>query len=247
MKPRPHPPAHPHGELREVFPGVHFVQGTVAMGPGIRFSRNMTIVRDGDRLVAINSVRLDDAGLAQLDKLGNITDVIRLAGFHGSDDPFYKERYGAKVWAIKGQPYIAGFDPRKAVPYFAADEEIDESSALPIANAKIHLIGSRPPEALLLLARDGGVLVSGDALQNWGRTDPYFSFFGGLMMRAMGFIKPHAVGPAWLKNAKPPAEHLRDVLSLEFDHLLPAHGEPVIGGAKASYRPALDRAIAFRS
>src|ERR1044072_6792326 len=113
MKPRPHPPAHPHGALRAVFPGVHFVTGTVAMGPGIRFSRNMTIVREGERLIAINSVRLDDARRGQHEKRGKVTDVIRLAGFHGSDDPFYKERCGAKIWAIKGQPYISGFDARK--------------------------------------------------------------------------------------------------------------------------------------
>jgi hypothetical protein len=33
-----------HGELRELFPGIHFVTGTVAMGSGIRFSRNMTVL-----------------------------------------------------------------------------------------------------------------------------------------------------------------------------------------------------------
>jgi hypothetical protein len=182
-----------------------------------------------------------------LEQLGKVTDVIRLAGFHGSDDAFYKERFGAKVWAVKGQPYIAGFDFAKGEPYFEPDAEIDASTPLPIANAKLYVFGSTPPEGLLVLARDGGVVIAGDSLQHWHRPDSYFSFLGGLMMRAMGFIKAHNVGPGWLKQAKPPASDLRGVLELEFDHVLPAHGEPVVGGAKAAYRPALERAVAFRS
>lgn len=247
MKPRPHPPAHAHGELRELFPGIHFVTGTVAMGPGIRFSRNMTVVREGNALVLVNSVRLDDAGLKQLDALGDVTHVIRLAGFHGADDPFYKERYGAKVLAIKGQRYTTGFSSDGQEPYFEADAGIDATTPLPIGDASIYTFGSTPPEALLVLAREGGIVVAGDCLQHWHTTDPYFSFFGGLMMRMMGFIKPHNVGPAWLKEAKPSADDLRGVLELEFEHVLPAHGAPVVGGAKPAYRAAVERAIAMRS
>jgi len=246
MKSRPHPPAHPHGDLREIFPGIYFVTGTVAMGPGIRFSRNMTIVREGDGLVAINSVRLNEDGLAQLDKLGRLTDVIRLAGFHGSDDAFYKERYGATVWAIKGQRYVPGFDSSKGESYFDADAQIDAATALPVADARVYLFDSTPPEGLLVLAREGGVVVAGDCLQHWARPDAYFSLLGRVMMRMMGFIQPHNVGPAWLKQAKPLASELLGILELEFEHVLPAHGAPVLGGAKPAYRPAIERAAATR-
>jgi hypothetical protein len=212
------------------------------MAPGIRFSRNMTVVREGDRLVAINSVRLTDDGLRRLDELGRLTDVVRIAGFHGADDAFYKEKYGAKIWSVKGQRYIAGFDYSKGEPYFESDVEIDGDTALPIADAKIYVFGSTPPEGLLVLAREGGVVVSGDCLQHWHTTDPYFSLAGGWMMRMMGFIRPHNVGPGWLKQARPPASELRGVLDLDFEHVLPAHGEPVLGGAKPAYRPAIERA-----
>jgi hypothetical protein len=242
------PPALPHGSLCEVFPGVFFVTGTVGM-PGplpVRFSRNMTVVREGERLVVVNSVRLNEAGLAELDALGRVTDVVRLAGFHGSDDAFFKERYGAKVWAIRGQRYTAGFGGG-GEPYFEADAELDETTALPIADAKLHVFSSKPPEALLVLAREGGIVVSGDCLQHWHRADPYFSWLGARMMKMMGFIKPHNVGPGWLKQAKPPARELLSVLDLEFEHVLPAHGEAVVGGARAAFRTALERAAALRA
>jgi hypothetical protein len=94
----------------------------------MRFSRNMTVVREGDRLVLINAVRLDDAGLAALDALGKVTDVIRLAGNHGLDDPFYADRYHAKVWVVKGQRYTSGFNTRSPRTYFTPDVEMDATT-----------------------------------------------------------------------------------------------------------------------
>src|SRR5579859_6376820 len=140
LVPRPFPAALPHGEIREVLPGFFFVAGTVGM-PGplpVRFSRNMTIVREGERLVLVNTVRLGDAGLAALDRLGKVTDVIRLAANHGSDDPFYADRYKAKVWVLKGQRYTAGFNTNAPDTYFTPDHEVEEGGALPLAGAKLH-------------------------------------------------------------------------------------------------------------
>lgn len=237
------PPAQAHGDLDEVLPGVFFVSGSMKGGP-LRFSRNMTVVREGDRLIVVNSVRLNDAGLAKLETLGEVTDVIRLAGFHGMDDPFYKDRYGAKVWAVEGQTYFRGLDPAKAKapPYFEADAAIRPGSELPL-EATLHAFGTRPPEGLLVLPREGGVAIVGDALQNWGRTDGYFNVIGKVAMKALGFIKPHNIGPGWAKAARPSAESIRSILDLEFEHLLPAHGAAVIGGAKQAFRPAIERFV----
>src|ERR1700733_2079234 len=166
--PRPHPPVQKHGELREVLPDLYIATGTIAL-PGplpIRFSRNMTVVRRGSRVVLVNTVRLDDAGLAAIDKLGKVTDIIRLAGNHGADDPFYAERYGAKVWVVKGQRYTAGFDTSSPKTYFTPDTEMDATTALPIDGAKLVVIDSTPPEGMLLLPEHGGVVISGDCLQN---------------------------------------------------------------------------------
>lgn len=242
---REFPKAYPHGELREVMKDVFFVTGTVPM-PGplpITFSRNMTVIRHDGALTLVNSLRLDEAGLAALERLGKVAHVVRLAGFHGMDDPFYKDRYGAKVWALRGQVYSTGFDPPvdPTRAYFMADVEVDASTELPLPGARLYLFSTKPPEGLLLLDRDGGVVVAGDCLQNWAAPDRYFSFLGKLMMRAMGFLKPHNVGPGWLRAARPKANELRGVLDLPFEHVLPAHGAEVMGGAKEAFRPSLTR------
>lgn len=235
-------PAQPHGSIEEVLPDLFYVAGGVRMAPLMSFSRGMTIVRQGERLVLVGSMRLSDAGLTALDALGTVTDVIRLAGFHGMDDPFYKDRYDAKVWVVKGMSYQRGFDATKTSqdPYFTADEELTEDSELPIEGARLVVFPTRPPEGLLWLDREGGVIVSGDCLQNWASTDRYFSLAAKLVMRMMGFIKPCNLGPGWIKSAKPSTESIRRILELDFEHVLPVHGSPVLGGAKEKFRPVIE-------
>ncbi|MCA9714110.1 MAG: hypothetical protein H6713_24985 [Myxococcales bacterium] len=240
------PPVYPHGALEEVFPDIFVVKGSLRM-PGplpVRFSRNMVVIRQGGALTLVNSMRLDDAGLAALERLGTVAHVVRLAGFHGMDDPFYKRRYDAKIWAVKGMVYAPGFDAMKTPAergYFHADVYADESTALPLEGAALICFDCKAGEGVLRLDRDGGILVTGDSLQNWDRADRFFNWPATLMMRMMGFIKPYNLGPGWLKAAEPRADELASILTLEFEHVLPAHGVPVIGGAREKYRPAIER------
>ncbi|WP_419908104.1 hypothetical protein [Hoeflea sp.] len=240
-KERPFPKAQMHGDLVELFPGIHFVTGSVTLGGPlpVRFSRNMTVVRQDDDLTIINSVRLSEPGLKALESLGKVRHVIRIASFHGMDDPFYKDRYGATVWSVDA-PYFSGFDST-GEPYFTPDRVVDGNSDLPLKNARLTLLSSATPcEGLLLIEREGGIVVAGDCLQNWATTNRYFNLPARLMMRLLGFIKPHNVGPGWLKAAKPDPGEIRKVMAeIDFDHVLPAHGDPVRGNAKQLYAPVV--------
>lgn len=240
-----YPAALPHGDIIEVFSDLYFVTGSIVMGSllPMRFSRNMTIIREGDELTLVNSVRLDEAGLAQLDKLGKVTNVIRLAAFHGMDDPFYQDHYGAKIWSVNA-PYVSGFskDPQPEDVYFHSDLLLSESTELPVKDAKvIELTSCSPSETLLLLERDDGIIISGDCMQNWDKPDEYFNLFAKIMMRLMGFIKPCNIGPGWLRTARPDPTELKNILNLNFQHVLPAHGRPVINDAKALFTPVFSR------
>lgn len=242
--PRPHPPAYPHGELREVLPDVFFVNGSIKVGP-MRASRTMVVVREDERLVIINSVRMNDDGLATLDGLGTVTDVIRLGGFHGSDDPFYKERYGSTSWAIEGQTYFKGINPEKGEIYFEADRYLGAASELPLRGASLYVFSTKVPEAILRLPVGGGTLVAADAMHNW-HADEYFNVAGKLAMKLAGMLKPHRLGGGWLKNLKPNPEEIAGILELGFDNVLPGHGQPVLGGAKDKYRPHIDHYVRSR-
>ncbi|MCA9490663.1 MAG: hypothetical protein KC621_12115 [Myxococcales bacterium] len=240
------PEARPHGAISEPFPDVFFVTGTIRM-PGpitVTCSRNMVVVRQGGELVLINTVRLDEQGLQALDALGKVAHVLRIAGFHGSDDPFYKDRYGAKVWSVKGSAYTRGFAlrPPDDAAYFQPDAWMDETTTLPLAGRLYRFASVPNGEGLIVLDREGGIAVSGDALQNWATADAYFNWLGRTSMRLMGFLRAHNVGPGWLKQTKPDPAELRGMLELPFEHVLPAHGSPVIGNARERYRPAIEAA-----
>ena len=149
-----HPKASPHGPFEELFEGIWFVRGGIRfpMLMPMKIGRSMTVVQGVDGLTLFNTMRLSEPGLRRLESLGAVKHVIRLGGFHGRDDGFYRERYG--------------------------------------------------------------------------------------------FLKAYNVGPGWLQFASPSRQDVRAILNLEFDHVLPGHGTPVIGGAKEKYRPAIEGPLA---
>ncbi|MEM6995017.1 MAG: hypothetical protein AAF721_31175 [Myxococcota bacterium] len=240
-----HPPVYPHGVLREVLPDVFVVNGSIALG-AMQISRAMVVVRDGERLVVVNSLRMNEEGLAQLDGLGTVTDIIRLGGFHGSDDPFYKERYAAKSWAIAGQTYFKGTNPDVGEVYFEADGYLGAGDELPLRGASVYVFSTRFPEAILRLPVGGGTLVAADAMHNW-HADELFNEAGKTAMTRAGMLRPYRLGGGWLRSLEPAPEEVAGILELEFDNVLPGHGQPVIGGAKDKYRAHIDEYVVARS
>src|SRR4051794_16135964 len=87
-----------------------------------QFSLNMTIVRDGNALTLINAIRLDDEGLAELDVLGRVANVVKIGWLHARDDAFYKARYGATFRAMPGMTHAHGL---------AADRALRPGDAMP--------------------------------------------------------------------------------------------------------------------
>ena len=89
-----HYPAMAHSPITKVFENIWFVQGQVKMPMllPMKISRSMTIIRDIDsgELTLVNSMRLSSADLMELEKLGPIKHIIRVGGFHGRYDGFYR-------------------------------------------------------------------------------------------------------------------------------------------------------------
>lgn len=224
------PPALSHGGIEEVFPDVFFVSGameTVLQEMDWKFSRNMTVVRDGERLIIVNSVRLDDEGLAVLDRLGRVTDVVRLGALHGRDDPFYVERYAAEYWAMPGMAHETGLQ---------ATRTLTPEGPLPISDATLFAFRStRIPEGILRLERAGGILIACDALQNWLAPDEYFSDSSRELMQQMGFFTPANLGPVWVQRAEPAAEDFARLKAVPFKHALCGHGQPLRDTAHEDY------------
>lgn len=232
-------PALPHGSIQEIFPDVFFVTGTTRPtfgGADWQFSRNMIVLREGGALTLVSTVRLDEPGLRALEALGEVAHVVKLGSFHGIDDAFYRERYGARQWALAGMQLDEGRTP---------DEILGAGGAVPASGVRVFSFEtSAVPEGLLVLDREGGVVVACDSLQNWEDVDVYFDAPSIERMRAMGFIRKANIGPGWMAASKAGAADFDRIEALSFRHLLPSHGRPLLHEAKSELAATFRRTFA---
>jgi hypothetical protein len=230
------PPALPHGSLEEVFPDVFFVTGmmkTVLMDVPWQFNRNMVVVRDGDALTLINSIRLDEAGLTRLEALGRVANVVKIGSMHGRDDAYYSQRYGAKFWALAGMTHEHGL---------VADHELRPDGEMPFAGCCVFAFRTtNRPECILRIDRADGILVSSDSLQNWLEPDEFFSDETRQLMTEMSFFQPANLGPLWLRMNEPQAEDFARLCKLSFRHALCGHGAPLREIAKEAYTARIQK------
>lgn len=222
------PDAMPHGPIREVFSDVFFVTGTMRgefFGSDWQFSRNMTVVREDGDLTLVNSVRLNDEGLAQLDGLGTVKNVVRLGDMHGLDDRFYLDRYDADFWALPGMDIEDGI---------AGHKELVPDGEMPFSGCTLFAFRtSTRPEGILRLERDGGIMIACDSLQNWVAPDEFFDESTVETMQEMGFFIPNNLGLAWLHASQPGPEDFVRLKEVPFRHVLCGHGVPARNGMEA--------------
>jgi hypothetical protein len=222
-----YPAVQSHGPIELVKDDVFWVRGAARLGPGLRLTRNMAIVRSGSDLTLFHSVRLSPEGEAELAKLGKVKNVVKLANAHGMDDAYYLDQFGATYWALPGG--TRDQDPD-------VQEELRDDN-LPIEGAQLFAFqDSNEKEAALLIERGDGILITGDAVQNWPDSAGC-SVPAKLVTRLMGFLKrPAQIGPPWLKMMTPENGTLRSdferLASLNFAHLVGAHGAPLMNTAK---------------
>lgn len=227
-------PQMPHGPVEEVFPDVFFVTGTMRnefFGSMWQFSRNMVIVRDGADLTIINSVRLDEAGLASLEALGTVRNVVRIGDMHGVDDRFYVERYGARFWAMPGMNTGA----------LTVDQLLTEDGPMPVRDASMFTFHTTArPECILRLDREGGIMIACDSLQNWVAPDEFMDEPTIANMQQIGFFAATSLGLAWLQASEPKADDFVRLKAIPFRHALCGHGVPA-RDAMAGYHAAFNK------
>lgn len=228
-------PALPHAPIRELFPDVFVVRGSITLGPLVSIARNMIIVREGRDLTLVNSVRLSDEGERELEKLGRVKHLVKVGLYHTRDDAWVRHRFDPTYWA--------------PVPKDDKTEKLVDGGAGPLAKARVFSFeAAKEGEAALIVEQEAGnLLVTCDSVQNWTDTEGC-SFVGGLVTRMMGFIEPAKIGPIWLKNMtqgqptkmKPDFERL---LSLDFRHLIAGHGTLLRDEAKEALRASVERTL----
>ena len=199
-----------HRPIREVLPGVHH---WTAIHPRIRVPVDSYYVQAAR--VVIDPI-VPREGLEWFADRPAPTQVLLTNRHHLRHSTRYAETFGCPIRC--SEPGLHEFATGPAVEAFAFGEEV-------APGITAHQVGAICPDdtALHIRTADGGALALADGLQR--------PRGGGLT-----FV------PGVLLGDDPPAvraalrESLRGLLDLEFDHLLFAHGDPLIGGGKRALR-----------
>lgn len=242
-KPFPTKPGKRTGPVEKVFDDIWWAWGTVQFLPGAVFPRNMTLVREGEELVVLHPVMMPTVQQKHIDSIGPIRHVVRLGDFHGMDNAHYVASYGATHWS-----------PKDATPLgeLKVDRELAPGAPTPFADGTLYAFEvAKVPEMVIHLKRHGGILLTCDSVQNWETRPAGASFIGQVMSRMMGFRGRACIGPGWRKESEPKegdgfGPRFRELLDLDFKHILSAHGRPILETAKDDLRAAVDRAYPKR-
>lgn len=221
----------------EIFPNIYLLRGSIKIEPLLQMNRNMIIVKQGDDLTLINAVRLNTQGLAQLNQLGRVKNIIRLGDFHGLDDQFYIDHYQAIFWSQARHV---------TYPNLIPDQIIDQDSVPPIANSAFFIFESAKfPEAALLL-NELKLLITTDSVQYWDDWK-YMSFPSKIILSLMGFRLKLFIGGPWLKQVSRQKHSLQpdfaQLLQLDFQHLVAAHGNLLKDHAKIELQKLVETAF----
>lgn len=198
-------------------------------------NRNMVVVRDGQDLIIINAVRLNDENLQYLNQLGVVKHVIRLGDFHGLDDQYYLDTFSANFWSQ---------EQHQTYPELVPNKIIDTDVMPPIKNSQFFIFKSAKfPESVLLL-KEYKLLITTDSIQywnHWGHT----SFLSKIILFVMGFRLGFFIGKPWLKRVSSHQNSLKDdfqkLLALDFTSLVAAHGDVLKDEAKIMLKGVLSQ------
>jgi hypothetical protein len=199
-----------HRPIREVLPGVHH---WTAIHPRIRMPVDSYYIEPA-RVVVDPMVPRE--GLEWFEPRATPSQVVLTNRHHLRHSERYAEAFGCPIRC--SETGLHEFERGPKVEGFAFGEEL-------APGITAHQLGAICPDdtALQILTGDGSALAFADGL-----TRPR----GGGLTFVPGFLMgddPSAVR-AGLR------ESLRGLLDLDFDSLLFAHGEPLIGGGKAAMR-----------
>lgn len=228
--------ARQNSEIKEIFTNIYFVTSTHKYHDGVeqQHSCNMIIIRNKGKLSLINTVRLDEAGLRELDALGEVENVIKIGSFHGANDAFYLDRYAAKLWALQGMEHANNK---------TTDFELTPKGRMPFPDCSLFIFeASRYPEGVLHIEREGGILITCDSVKNWVTEDEFFSETTANKYKGKGFFGPATVSTEWQNATQVNASNFRQLNLMTFNHLLSAHGVPLLNTA----HKALEETIASK-
>lgn len=188
--------------MREILPGLHH---WTTRHPNIGQDVSSYYVVEARALL---DPTVPDGGLEPFDGLPQPEHVVLSCRHHDRDHADFVGAFGCTFHVSEhGVHEYEGEDVR---PFGVGDEPAP--GVVAVANGPI-----APDDMVLRVDVDGGALAFADSLINYG---------------GLGFVPDYLLGDNPEDIRRDIAAALRELLDQDFDHLLFAHGEPVVGDGR---------------
>lgn len=197
--------------MNEIVPGLwHWT----TLHPNIGQEVSSHLVR---RSRAVLDPMVPGEGMVALDALPSPEHVVLSCRHHDRDHAEFVRAYGAELHVpADGVHEYPGED---LTPYAVGDEVVPGIAA--VAGGRI-----APDDMILHLDVSGGALLFADSLINPGGR--------------LGFVPDQLLGDDPEQVRRDIADAVRGVLGLEFEHVLFAHGDPIVGDGRAALERFLE-------
>lgn len=218
--------------IRALGPGLSCIDGDWKDSP---FRRRMTVFAlSSGELVLHSPIRLREQTLSELTRLGRIATIVVPNSLHGSEAPWYAERFpearvlvpAAAASSLSHQMKISG-----TLESDWPDSYSRELACIPLKGTRVH-------EAAFVHA-PSRTLVLTDAVFNMGNV---FSGLEARVMRWNGIVGRFAMSRIfrWLVVAdrRSFGRSVQSILEHDFDRVIMNHGQILDRGGKESVRTA---------
>lgn len=201
--------------MQEILPGLY---RWTTFHDGIRARVSSLYLEPAGALI---DPRVPEEGLDAFAGLGRPQQIVLTSGLHARHSDRFADAFGCVIRASPEALERLGGDLEAQV-YTAGDEVAPGVTA-------IHVGSLAPDEYALHVDIDAGAICFADALIGYAGT--------------IGFVPDSLMG----EDARAVKDGLRNalhgLLARDFDHLLFAHGDPVISGGKAALRDFLEQPV----
>lgn len=225
----------PHGELEQLAPGLHVVDGE--WGP---LRRRMTVMDTGAGLAVHSAMRLGAGEMARLDALGPVRWILVPNRYHETDASWYATRYPQARMLVPSRAR-ASLEKARVGPIAGTHEEDWQELAAAGALERQALDGLRLLHEVVFLHRPSRTLVLCDLAFNFPAAD--LPWFFRQVMRLNGAVD--RFGPTrffrWfvVRDRRALATSLAPVLAWDFDRIVVSHGRVLVTGGKEAMRGAV--------
>jgi hypothetical protein len=215
--------------LNPIAPQIHAIEGDLFAGI-MHFPLRMLVVETPDGLVLWSPIKLEAAQMDAIDALGTVAWIIAPNCFHHLYLSDAMQRWPDAQVAVP-----EGLDAKR--------KDLDLSGAVPLeplpaglakAFDSVRIEGAPKMNESVLLHRATGSLIVCDLVFNVHATKRWTA---PLVYRMVGAWKRTAQSRLWrffTKDRAAAAASVRQVIALDFDRLIPAHGEVIEHGGKAA-------------